>query len=226
MGLFINKNLNLFEGTRPSEETNQVTYRSDSLSELMAEQKRTLETMKNQYKAIEKQVGKQNRIQTDRWTVAKMRIEEVLENQEQQYQFEQEAIASIERLGRKNEELQEILDKKKSLNEELVSQIEILTRSNEQIVERLDKFDMDQEVILTKMDEQLEMQNQFATSLHEQQTVQTEIVDRLENQEGLMDKILRQLDYFRSVLFERTHFISEKIDKSISFMSNRKTEKK
>ncbi|MDW0111994.1 hypothetical protein QT711_02270 [Sporosarcina saromensis] len=228
MGLFINKthHQNLLAGSRPSDESNQQSYRSDSLSELLKEQKNVLEAMKNQQQAIEKKVGKQHRLQTDRWTTTRMRIDEVLDNQEQQFQFEQDALQAIEQLQRQNINLQDVLQQKSSVHDELVHQIETLTYSNEQLMSRLNKLDEDQEVMLSKMDEQIEKQNQFATSLQEQQTVHSRIVERLDNQEGLIDKILRQLDYFRSILYERTHFISEKIDNSISFLSSRKTESK
>jgi superfamily II DNA/RNA helicase len=41
-----------------------------------------------------------------------------------------------------------------------------------------------------------------------------QIEKRMETQEALLSKISRQLDNFRSILFERTHHIAEKIEKA------------
>ena len=143
-----------------------------------------------------------------------MHFEEILDYQSQHRQFEQEAIQTLEDLDRKHIELQKLLDNKQKVNEELVEQINLLSQSNSEIAERLDKFDADQEKLLAKMDEQIEKQDQFSYSLEEQKIAQTELVDRIEQHEGLIEKMMRQIDFLRTVIFERSHFIAEKIDKS------------
>jgi septal ring factor EnvC (AmiA/AmiB activator) len=225
MGLFFNRknHTDVYKG-KSIDEKNQAIYRSDSLSEAMLEQQRAFETMNEKYSEMEKQLQKQRRIQSDRWETTGMRFEEIMDFHTQHRQFEQEAIDTLMNLERKHTELQKVLDNKRKANEELVEQINMLSQSNAEIAERLDKFDADQEKLLTKMDAQLEKQDQFSLSLEEQRTVQTEIVERIEQHEGLLEKMMRQLDFLKSVIFERSHFIAEKIDKSYqlttTYMSN------
>lgn len=215
MGLFFNKksHSDLFKGDNIAER-NQTIYRTDSLSEAMKEQKKSFDMMNEKYSEMEKQLQKQRRIQSDRWRTTGIRFDEILDHQSQHRQFEQEAIETLERLDQKHKELQRMLENKRKMNEQLVEQINMLNQSNAEIAERLDKFDADQEKLLTKMDAQIEKQDQFSLAMEEQKTAQIEIAERIEQQEGLIEKMMRQMDFLRSVIFERSHFIAEKIDKS------------
>src|SRR5690606_31196587 len=121
---------------------------------------------------------------------------------------------TLERLERKPKDLQKMLETKREMNEALVAQINMLNQSNVDIADRLEKSDADQEKLLTKMDAQLEKQAQSSFTLEEQKTAQTEIAERIELHEGLIEKMIRQMDFLKSVIFERSHFLAEKIDKS------------
>lgn len=215
MGLFFNKknHSDLYKGDNIAER-NQANYRTDSLSEAMKEQKKSFDMMNDKYSDMEKQLQKQRRIQSDRWRTTGIRFDEILDHQSQHRQFEQEAIETLERLDQKHKELQRMLENKRKMNEELVEQINMLNQSNAEIAERLDKFDADQEKLLTKMDAQIEKQDQFSLAMDEQKTAQAEMAERIEQHEGLIEKMMRQMDFLRSVIFERSHFIAEKIDKS------------
>lgn len=215
MGLFFNRknHSDLYKGENIAER-NQAIYRTDSLSEAMKDQKRAFDMMNEKYSAMEKQLQKQRRIQSDRWITTGIRFEEILDHQSQHRKFELEAIETLERLERKHKELQKMLETKRKMNEELVEQINMLNQSNVEIAERLEKFDADQEKLLTKMDAQIEKQDQFSLSLEEQKTAQTEIAERIEQHEGLIEKMMRQMDFLKSIIFERSHFLAEKIDKS------------
>lgn len=215
MGLFFNKknHSDLYKGDEIAER-NQAIYRTDSLSEAMNEQKKSFDMMNAKYNEMEKQLQKQRRIQTDRWRTTGIRFDEILDHQSQHRQFEQEAIETLARLDQKHKELQKILENKMKMNDDLVEQINLISQSNIDIAERLEKFDADQEKLLTKMDEQIEKQDQFSLLLEQQKTIQSEMVERIEQHEGLIEKMMRQMDFLKSVIFERSHFIAEKIDKS------------
>ncbi|MDW0115944.1 hypothetical protein QTL97_03180 [Sporosarcina thermotolerans] len=223
MGLFFNRKneLKIYEGNN-IDNHNQEVFRTDTVSTALEEQQKAFDKMNEKYGVLEKQLRNQKRIQSERWKTTDYRFDEILENQSQHHHFEREAMETLERLDNQNKELQSALEKKRKKNEELVQQINQLSQSNSEIAEQLKKFDVDQEMLLRKMDEQLDRQQQFSISLEEQKSTQEKIVDRIEQQEGLVDKLMRQMDFLKSVLFERTHFIAEKIDKSFSYISERK----
>lgn len=64
-----------------------------------------------------------------------------------------------------------------------------------------------------KVEQQMTLQKEIAEKSLKQEAFQDEVLQRLENQEALTEKILRKIDHFRSILYERTNFISERIGK-------------
>lgn len=227
MGLFFNRknDFKIYEGDTANDR-NQAVFRSDTVTTALEEQRKAFEIMNEEYVELSKQLQKHKKNQSDRWKATGIRFEEILENQSQHHHFELEATQTLKHLEKQNKELQNVLERKKKINEELVQQINQLSQSNSEIAERLEKFDADQEMLLKKMDEQIERQQRFSMSLEEQKAMQSEIVDRIDRQEGMVDKLMRQMDFLKSVLFERTHFIADKIDKSFSYISERKANSK
>lgn len=74
---------------------------------------------------------------------------------------------------------------------------------------------MDEKIVAlsTKIEAQGRVQQEIKEALVKQKSFQKEVLQRLENQQALTEKILRKVDQFRTLLYERTHFISEKIGK-------------
>lgn len=64
-----------------------------------------------------------------------------------------------------------------------------------------------------QIEQQVSVQKALKNQLLRQEAFQKEVLERLANQEVLTEKVLRKLDHFRSILYERTHFIGEKINK-------------
>lgn len=75
--------------------------------------------------------------------------------------------------------------------------------------------EMDEKLLAlsTKIEAQMTFQEELKEALEKQESFQKEVLQRLKDQEALAEKILRKVDHFRTILYERTHFISEKIGK-------------
>lgn len=221
MGLFINKkHENLFKSDKQIEEINQTVYRSDTLSEAIEEQKKAFDLMNVQYSELEKKLARQRRMQSDRWKSTKMRFAELMESNEARYRFEDDAVQTMKRLDKRNEELQKTLMEKVALHEALSAKIDVVNESNAEIALRLERFEEEQKELLSKMDLSMRKQEKMVESLEAYKNSQETIAERVEQQEGLIDKLLRQMDFLRATLFERTHFIAEKIDKSYQLTSS------
>lgn len=67
--------------------------------------------------------------------------------------------------------------------------------------------------LANQIEQQIVVQKEIKEQLLKQKSFQQEVLERLENQEALTEKVLRKVDHFRTILYERTHFISEKIGK-------------
>lgn len=77
-----------------------------------------------------------------------------------------------------------------------------------------------EELIIHLLKTQEELQIQLAQKVNKQEEFQTEVLTRLDKQEALTEKISRQLNHIRSILFERTNYLAEKIDEGYKITSS------
>jgi hypothetical protein len=85
---------------------------------------------------------------------------------------------------------------------------------------RLDRHEDTNHQLVLKMNQQLELQKEVAEKMTKQEEFQGEVLERLDNQEALMDKISRQINHIRSILFERTNYLATKIDDGYKLTSS------
>jgi vacuolar-type H+-ATPase subunit I/STV1 len=77
-----------------------------------------------------------------------------------------------------------------------------------------------EELIIHLLMTQEELQRQLSEKINKQEEFQTEVLTRLDQQEALTEKISRQLNHIRSILFERTNYLAEKIDEGYKITSS------
>ncbi|WP_342430362.1 hypothetical protein [Neobacillus sp. FSL H8-0543] len=86
--------------------------------------------------------------------------------------------------------------------------------------ERNNRLQAANEQLATKINEQVELQKQFSQEFTKQEEFQTEVLSRLDKQEALTEKIYRQINHIRSILFERTNYLAEKMDEGYKITSS------
>ena len=77
-----------------------------------------------------------------------------------------------------------------------------------------------EELIIDLLKTQEELQKQLSVKSSKQEEFQTGVLTRLDQQEALTEKIFRQINHIRSILFERTNFLAEKIDEGYKITSS------
>lgn len=77
-----------------------------------------------------------------------------------------------------------------------------------------------EELIIHLLKTQEELQKQLSEKISKQEEFQTGVLTRLDQQEALTEKIFRQLNHIRSILFERTNYLAEKIDEGYKITSS------
>ncbi|WHY69277.1 hypothetical protein [Neobacillus sp. SuZ13] len=85
---------------------------------------------------------------------------------------------------------------------------------------RLEHHEAANHQLVLQMKEQLELQKVVAEKMSKQEEFQGGVLQRLDNQEALMDKISRQINHIRSILFERTNYLATKIDDGYKITSS------
>jgi hypothetical protein len=72
----------------------------------------------------------------------------------------------------------------------------------------------------SQIQEQITLQKKLSEDFSKQEEFQAGVLNRLDKQEALAEKISRQLNHIRSILFERTNYLAEKIDEGYKITSS------
>lgn len=134
--------------------------------------------------------------------------------------------------------LSEVIDEQHQANVSLINAInemkrqflnqEVVQANNwDKIVNQLNEISTDnqkhteyEELIIHLLKTQEELQKQLSEKISKQEEFQTGVLTRLDQQEALTEKISRQLNHIRSILFERTNYLAEKIDEGYKITSS------
>ncbi|WP_164670474.1 hypothetical protein [Virgibacillus doumboii] len=222
MGLFINKNKHpdVFRNDGEILEPNQGYFRYDHFSEMINEQKKINRALSDSFHNLKALQHKQNNTQANRWRDVSRQLHSLNETKVKHEQFENQAIEWLQTLDKNNRKLQQIAENEDQTNQRIMNEINALQQSNGEVFSKLEEYESTGEQLTEQVNELIDFNKQLTERIDGQDHQQKNVLDRLENQEALMEKTLRQLDHFRSILFERTSHLSEKIESSYDLTSS------
>ena len=219
MGLFINseKHPDVFKNNGQIIDSNQGFSRKNHMADLIEEQQKTNETLRQSLSELKSIYYKQSRRQNNQWKYVQSGLFNQRQLNNKHEEVKNQVLEWLEKLDEKNSTLQVSLKDEVRFKQEMKNYMDTLNHSNSEVVSKLDKFGSANEQLELKVDEQIDMQNQLSQQISKQEENQRAVLNRLENQEAMTEKILRQIDYFRATLFERTNYLAEKIDTSYNY---------
>ncbi|QTD42557.1 hypothetical protein [Sporosarcina sp. Te-1] len=215
MGLFMNgrQHPQMFTTTTALHEPNQDHYRYDPLTEWQTNQRKIEEAMRDRVVQLEVDLSKQQKKQSNRWLSVSHRLEELEEQQYSKAAFEENVMERLDKIEKQNQILQQSLLSKEKEQEELIRQIMSIHRANNELTLNLQDTKKLHDVLLTKIEEQQRDQHRVADALEKQTAAQLEMSSRLDRHESILEKLVRQMDHLRSIIYERSHDLAEKIEK-------------
>lgn len=222
MGLYVNTRLHptLFKNDRALQEPNQEYFKSDYLKEVLYGQSKMNESFQSELKKMRVTMQKQQFLEEKRWNEIVVDIVGLKVDSGRHQQFEKQTREWIAILEKNSQELHRIVTENSSINQEILNEIHRIHQSNEEIVEQLVNFDKASQEITSKINEIADKQDVMVEHVATQNKNHGSVLEHLENQEALMEKSNRQLDNLRSILFERTSFIADKIEESYKLTSS------
>lgn len=128
---------------------------------------------------------------------------------------QQRANASLQR---SLENLEESYAKQARIQSRRMTSVQVkLNRLNERHIEQKE-LENDVESLFKKYSGQNEalaskIEQHLYTQISKQEEFELEVIERLDKQEAITEKLMRKMDDFRSILYERTSFITDKIEK-------------
>jgi chromosome segregation ATPase len=222
MGLFINKkeHPNLFKNNHQLKESNQVEARQDFLTELIKEQQKANTALNQALSELQIRYKEQTDAQNTQWKQVDYQLSDLKNSTFRQQKFENEMVTNLHSLHEKNVHLEATIEKETQLRESLSGQISQISKTCDSISERLEKNEDTQAQLAQQMQEQLEMQKQAAEKLTKQEEIHEGMLERLDQQDALLDKVARQVNHIRSILFERTNYLAGKIEDGYKLTSS------
>lgn len=219
MGLFINnqEHPEVYKNNCGIEGTNQVSFKSDFLTELAKEQERANKSLQHSFRQVQQLYEQQEHTSSSRWNELEHYLHELKAISQEHEKSENHVLEMIEKLDAQHEKL---LGNDADLNHELLEQINRINQSNQEVVTRLEKYDSANEEIISTMNEQLKSQKNLTEQMVKQDERQEIVASRLENQEAITEKIVREMNNIRSVLFERTSYLAEEIENGYKLTSS------
>ncbi|GHH96851.1 hypothetical protein [Neobacillus kokaensis] len=219
MGLYINKKQlpGLYKNLNEIKEPNQAYSKQDFLTELMKQQDKTNTALQNSLSELKSRSLVQEQSQLHQWTQVDRQLQELRKSNLEQKDFETQIVHFLQSLNEKNGDFQRILENEALLKEDIIENVNRLSASIQEISNRLEKQGETNQMLSQRLNEQLELQKDATAK---QEDFQEDVLLRLDNQEALTEKIVRQLNHIRSIIFERTNFLASKIEDGYKLTSS------
>ncbi|ASK60996.1 hypothetical protein CFK37_01595 [Virgibacillus phasianinus] len=214
MALFINNGSHgdIYKNKGAIDEPNQSYFKRDHFEELVNGQLKVNESLNHSIHGLKVLYEKQENAQTGKWKEISNRLNELKRINVQHEKDQHYVLERLRNLESQNKKLEVTLANEQLSGKELMDQLNKLGNSHQAIVEQLETYCLENEVFKSKVNDQYELQHQMADRISQHEDAHGKVLDRLENQEALMEKVTRQIEYFRTILFERTNFLAEKIE--------------
>lgn len=221
MGLYINKTKNptIYKSDKAIHSTNQTVFSTDLLKEWKNEQLHSIHLINEHLKHLERYSKRQNQIALHQNKRAEHRYIELIKNQENRKVFELDILNSVKGLNTKHRSLQSTLTNNASLTRTFADQVKEMNQSKEEVSLNLTTINEQNKKVSKQLQEQVQQQKNLSHQLDKLERAYDELLKRLDNQEGLLEKLVRQIDNIRSIIFERTHFIAEKLERATKLTS-------
>lgn len=243
MGLYINnkEHPRVFSQSNHLVEPNQVKFKRDYLSELIEQQVNATRNLQFSLNQIQYSQNDWNEHQSNQLRNLNGRIDELRDFQQHQQSVEHQVESRLENIENQNRTLNESILHEQHFHQDLFHQVNAINYSQKEIVNRIDVLDDEYKEIVTilkdysamnealisrletvamtkeKLEEQIQANSEHNQQLVNQMTfieeAQKDVLDRVDNNEGLIEKVMRQIDHLRSILFERTNDLEEKLEK-------------
>ncbi len=220
MGLYFNdkNHTNMYKNREEVQGKNQKIFVKNHVSEMVKEQERINNSLQQTLFEIRTLFEKQHDKNESKWTHIESQLIELQHFNAHYETVENKVTDYLKKLEKDNVKIQEQIETGKLTEAGLQEELSKINSSYQIISNQLDDVVKAYEQLSLKVDQQIDSQQ-------EQTKSQEKIQKRLDNQEALTEKVIRQMDHFRGLLFERTNYLSEKMDETFSYIFGLLTDK-
>lgn len=222
VGLYKNKvnHPEIFINEHEIKDNNQSFYKRNFLHDLLEEQKAVNKELLFSFHMLKESFEKQYEVQNRRWMETNQRLEQLNEYNSKREKMEKETIQRLEKLENSQTELHKELITDNKLKDSISNEMETIKILNHQLINQIQLNEADQRELENKISKMMEINIDIKEKVTDLEKKQVTVSEKLDQHEALMEKISRQLTFLRSILFERTHDLAEKIENVYKYMEN------
>lgn len=222
MGLFINQEgqPSVYKNRSTINTPNQNYVKYNVMTELLEEQKRSNMELIKTIQDLNRRHEKHQKKHVVQWNNINSQMIDLKNKNDHLTEYGGQIIERLVALDGKYSFLESLLEKDNQTQQTILEQIQDLKEFDQTLADRLETQEETNLRISNDLHEQVELQKEVSNQLTNQKEFQDEIVKRLDNQEVLTEKMARQLNHIRSILFERTNYLVEKIEEGYKLTSS------
>ncbi|MGN7179116.1 hypothetical protein [Cytobacillus sp. SAFR-174] len=173
---------------------------------------------------------KENNLLNKRLAVLEGMNKEILETLENEEPVNQKILEQVSCQEAATQALSRKFDKFEAFSEEAVTNFKAQEEMKAEISKKLDVQEVFHNTVMERLDQQFssfseeaekkfktqeQLKEELSNKLHEQELASKSIMERLHRQEAITEKISRQLDHLKSIVYERASHLTERFEKSI-----------
>ena len=153
--------------------------------------------------------------QKNQWKQIKYKMKDLKANHLSRLEFESQLVHRLETLDEKNSHLQERVESESPVTKSILEEMNRMSHSHREMAERLKENETSNQVLSAQLNEQMNLQKEITEKLSIHEENQVDVLNRLDQQEALTEKIYRQLNHIRSIIFERTNYLATKLEDGV-----------
>ncbi|MFD2638829.1 hypothetical protein [Piscibacillus salipiscarius] len=216
MTIFMNNDSNIYRSKQPVQAPNQEQVVVDRISEFVKEQQKVNRHLTRSYNALNQLYNRQQN--TQEYILNQIKS---LENRHQSHdQFRHQTLMRLSSYDQKQTKVEDWMKQEEFAKEQLIKELKSIHKSNQNIIDELTKQDDTSDELLLQLNEMMDVQHKISEQISNHELKQQEMAKKIENQEALIEKMHQQLTNFRSIIYERSHHLAEKIEDQYHMTSN------
>lgn len=220
MGLYRNKehpNVLLNNKVPPS---NQHYYKWEYMAHWMEQQNESNQKVDEKLTYLTKLHRKLNARQRGEAMKVNERLdmlEEITEANKERGMETQEGFAMLDA---RTQDITRLLGDNQQARDHLAEKIELLTSVNDNIIQELAESETARGALTDQINDLAAIQKHLSGQIESSKHQQEKVLKKLDNHEALLEKLSRQMSQLRSTVYERIHFLQEKIENSYELTAN------
>ena len=214
MDLFINHDHhpNVFKNQENIQASNQAFVKYNSLTELLNEQQKTNMELVRSLDELKLRNEQQEITQKNQWKQIKYKMKDLKASHLNRVELESHLVHRLETLDEKSSYLQEMVESESPVTKSILEEMNRLSHSHQEMADRLKDNETSNQVLSAQLNEQMNLQKEITEKLSLHTENQVDVLKRLDQQEALTEKVYRQLNHIRSIIFERTNYLATKLE--------------